>query len=212
MSVIENLSIEGVYDKIAEHFDNTRYSIWTSVKNFIDNFETNAKVLEIGCGNGKNMLYRNDLDFYGIDISIEQINICKKKHLNVKKSNMISLPFNNSEFDNIICIATYHHLDNDNDRKTALYEMYRVLRVGGKILITVWAMEQDSNSPRSFTVSDEIVPWKCKKDGNTYLRYYHIYKKGELSEEINRLCPELQIITEEYDNGNWFIILTKPFS
>ena len=56
MSVIENLSIEGVYDKIAEHFDNTRYSIWGSVKKFIDIFETGAKVLEIGCGNGKNML------------------------------------------------------------------------------------------------------------------------------------------------------------
>ena len=210
MSVIENLSIEGVYDKIAEHFDNTRYSIWNCVKNFIDNFETNAKVLEIGCGNGKNMLYRNDLDFYGIDISIEQINICKKKHLNVQKSSMISLPFNNSEFDNIICIATYHHLDNDNDRKSALYEMYRVLRVGGEILITVWAMEQEINSLRSFTVSDEIVPWKCKKDGNTYLRYYHIYKKGELSEEIKRLFPEIQIISEDYDNGNWFVILTKP--
>ena len=87
--------------------------------------------------------------------------------------------------------------------------MHRVLRVGGKILITVWAMEQDINSLRSFRVSDEIVPWKCKNDGNTYLRYYHIYKEKELSEEIRRLCPEIKIVSENYDNGNWCVIVTK---
>lgn len=209
MSVINNLSIEKVYDKIATHFDTTRYSVWEYVKIFIDKFDSYSKVLEIGCGNGKNMLYRTDLNFYGIDISEEQVKICNNKELNVQKANMISLPFNNSEFDKILCIATYHHLDNDKDRKLALYEMHRVLQINGKVLITVWAMEQESNSIHNFKKSNEMVPWKCKEDKNTYLRYYHIYKEGELEEEISRLCPEFKKKEVKKEKGNWCIILEK---
>jgi ubiquinone/menaquinone biosynthesis C-methylase UbiE len=203
------LSIENVYDKIAPHFNNTRHRIWGSVKKFMTALEPHSKVLEIGCGNGKNMLYRNDLNIVGCDISQAQVDICLKKGLNVIKANMTSLPFTEL-FDNIICIATYHHLDNDNDRKKALYEMYRVLKNGGKVLLTVWAMEQDEESSFRFMKSDEMVPWKSRDDGNTYLRYYHIYKEGDLIEEISRLCPLFTVVELVWELGNWVIVLTKP--
>ena len=204
-----SLSIEEVYNKIANQFNTTRHRIWGSVKKFIDNLQLNSNVLEIGCGNGKNMLYRNDLNFIGIDISQKQVDICLMKHLNVIKSNMTRLDFKDTSFDNIICIATYHHLDNDNDRKNALYEMYRTLKMNGTILITVWAMEQEIDSSFKFHSSDEMVPWKSRDDGNTYLRYYHIYKKGELVEEISRLCPLFIVESIEYELGNWVIILKR---
>jgi ubiquinone/menaquinone biosynthesis C-methylase UbiE len=63
------LSIEQVYDKIADQFNNTRYKIWGSVKTFMDALPINSSVLELGCGNGKNMLYRSDINIKGIDIS-----------------------------------------------------------------------------------------------------------------------------------------------
>jgi tRNA (uracil-5-)-methyltransferase TRM9 len=86
--------------------------------------------------------------------------------------------------------------------------MYRTLKIGGKILITVWAMEQEPDSNFSFNLSDEMVPWKSKDDGNTYLRYYHIYRKGELEAEIKKLCPEFTNEGIEYELGNWSIILS----
>jgi len=205
----EYLSIKEVYNKIANQFDYTRYRIWGSVKNFLDSLPSNSKVLELGCGNGKNMLYRNDLIIEGIDISIEQINICKKKLLKVEEGNITKLNYNDNIFDYMICIATYHHLDNDNDRQKCLKEMYRCLKKGGKILITVWAMEQPEDSTFHFTKTDEMVPWKSKDDGNTYLRYYHIYKKEELNEEIKRLCPEFTIENIGWEVGNWYAIITK---
>ena len=143
----------------------------------------------------------------GIDISDEQVLICKKKGLNVEKSNMTKLLFSDLEFDSIICIATYHHLDNNDDRKRSLLEMYRVLKVGGKLLISVWAMEQASTTKRRFTKSDELVSWKI--DNETYYRYYHIYKEKELEDEIRRLCIEFNIESVFYELGNWFIILSK---
>jgi ubiquinone/menaquinone biosynthesis C-methylase UbiE len=201
-------SVENVYNTIAKNFDKKRYKVWDKVAEFLDTLEPNTSMLEIGCGNGKNMLYRKDLECYGIDISDEQINICKKKQLNVVKSNMTSLPFETQYFDNIICIASYHHLDNILDRKLSLEEMFRVLKNNGRILITVWAREQEIDSKRQFNSSDEIVPW-ISKDGNTYYRYYHIYQKDELEYEINLLCPMFTVEEISYDKGNWNIILTK---
>jgi ubiquinone/menaquinone biosynthesis C-methylase UbiE len=209
MSLIHNLPINEVYDRIANQFDYTRVRIWGSVRRFLDSLPSNSKILEIGCGNGKNMMYRKDFDFYGMDISKKQIEICQKKKLNVKLANMNELPYDSNSFDYIICIATYHHLDNDNDRKKALYEMNRVLKKGGKILITVWAMEQEEDSNFSFHSTDEMVPWKSKDDGNTYLRYYHIYKKTELENEILKLCPEFKSEGVEYELGNWSIKIEK---
>lgn len=209
MALITDLPIEEVYNRIANQFDYTRHRIWGSVKKFMNSLQPNSRVLEVGCGNGKNMLYRNDLNFYGIDISEQQVNICKNKNLRVVKSDMTDLPFDDNIFDYEICIATYHHLDNDVDRQKALDEMYRTLKIGGKILITVWAMEQEPDSNFNFNLSDEMVPWKSKDDGNTYLRYYHIYRKNELQEEINRLYPLFQVESIEYELGNWAIILYK---
>lgn len=208
MAIINNLSIEEVYNKIAGHFDSTRQYMWKCAKNFIEKLPSNTKLLDIGCGNGKNILYRKDLESVGIDISDEQVNICRKKGLNVVKSNMTNLPFTDLYFDNIICIASYHHLNNDIDRKKALYEMYRVLKNNGTILLTVWAQEQEINSKRQFNSSDQIVPW-ISKEGDTYYRYYHIYKKGELEKEIKSQCPIFNIKSIELEKGNWCAILTK---
>jgi ubiquinone/menaquinone biosynthesis C-methylase UbiE len=201
------MNVEATYNTIAKDFNKTRYKIWRCVLQFITALESNTKLLEVGCGNGKNMLYRSDIDSYGIDISEEQVEICKSKGLKVEKANMTFLPFNSNEFDNIICIATYHHLDNTNDRKKALLEMYRVLKPNGKILLTVWAMEQELSSKRKFVSSDEMVSWEL--NGSTYYRYYHIYRSGELEKEIREFCNEFKIESVNYELGNWSIILRK---
>lgn len=210
LNIIHDLPIKDIYDKIAPHFNNTRQSIWNVVKKFIDSLEPSVYIIELGCGNGKNMLYRKNMNFVGMDISSAQVRICKDKGLNVEEGNITALKYHDNTFDFMICIATYHHLDNDRDRQLALHEMYRCLKSSGQILITVWAMEQDENSHFRFTKTDELVPWRSKIDGCTYLRYYHIYKKDELLDEIQRLCPQFKIVSYTWDQGNWNIILEKP--
>lgn len=212
------MSVQEVYNKIATEFDKTRstwlkakvktVAIWPNVRTFLDQLPVGSSVVDIGCGNGKNMLYRNDLYFKGIDISEELVKICQEKGLDVIQSSMTSLPYSDNVFNNSICIASYHHLDNDTDREASLKEMYRCLKPGGKILITVWAMEQDSSSKRSFTKRDEHVSWKLK-DGSVHYRYYHIYNKGDLEEEIVRLEPRFKQVEVGYEAGNWWIVLEK---
>lgn len=203
------LSIDQVYNKIAPYFDKTRISIWESVRAFLDAIPSGSTILDNACGNGKNMLYRHtDLHATGIDISEEQVKICLNKHLDVCVASMTCLPFANERFDAIICIAAYHHLKTLAERCQAICEMYRCLRPGGKALVTVFAMEQEPGSRFAFTSSDELVPWTTP-DGVVYMRYYHIYKRGELEKEINDFCPAFVIESCKYELGNWVILLTK---
>jgi len=128
------------YNLIANEFDKTRVRLWPCVKLFLDNFLPNSLILDIGCGNGKYMNYRDDIKIKGIDISQELVNICINKGFDVIKGNMTNLPYNDNYFDGIICIASYHHLENDNDRKKTLNEIYRVLKNNGVCFLEVWVI------------------------------------------------------------------------
>jgi len=198
-----------IYDNIAHQFDKTRHRIWPCVINFLNLFTDNMELLDIGCGNGKNILSKPNLKFKGIDFSPQMCNICIKKGLDVLESNMTSLPFYDNFFDGFMAVASYHHLDNDIDRQKTLNEMYRILKPSGKGLITVWAMEQPSDSKFIFNKSDEKVSWLDEKTSTIYYRYYHIYKENELINEIIKLKPEFKINSFGWEKGNWWIIIEK---
>jgi hypothetical protein len=48
-----------------------------------------------------------------------------------------------------------------------------------------------------------------KRNGEIFYRYYHIYKKGELEQEINDSNINFKIIESNYEYGNWYIIIEK---
>ena len=58
-------------------------------------------------------------------------------------------------FDSVISIAVIHHFSTDQLRIQAIEELKRVTKVGGRILIYVWAFEQH----RKFASQDVFVPW-----------------------------------------------------
>jgi ubiquinone/menaquinone biosynthesis C-methylase UbiE len=201
--------IKDIYENISNHFNNTRYKVWDCVKTFLDNVPKNSYGLEIGCGNGKNMLYRNDINMKGIDICNNFVEICKKKNLNVIQGDMLNLPYNNDEFDFIICIAVLHHLDTKDKRIGAIKEMFRVCKNKGKIFILVWDFNQDNTSRRKFKSQDELVSWFCKEDNKYYDRYYHLYIKDELIDEIKNTNYNFNIINYFNEKNNWGATICK---
>ena len=48
--MIEKMDIETFYDTIADEFDKTRVRLWPCVISFLDEFQSNAEILDIGCG------------------------------------------------------------------------------------------------------------------------------------------------------------------
>lgn len=54
----------------------------------------------------------------------------------------LSLPFRDESFDAVLSVAVVHHFATTERRVGALRELARVLRIGGRLIITVWAMKQ----------------------------------------------------------------------
>ena len=208
MTSTELKSVSTFYTTNATNFSKTRVNPWPGTSNFVNKLPKDSLLLDIGCGNGRNMFLRDDIKTVGLEMSKDLCNIVKKKGGTVFHGNMTKLPFENNSIDNIICIAVYHHLDNNEDRKRALNEMYRVLKPNGKAFIQVWAMEQPITSRRKFLKRDEYVPWK-NKDGTVLQRYYRIYPKGELENEISQLESRFNIDSVIYEEGNWINVISK---
>lgn len=207
---LENKYVYNTYQNIADDFSSSRYKVWDSVKEFMDSIEVGSKILEVGCGNGKNLLYRKDeLQSYGCDVSDEFVRICTERGLNVEKGNNIKLNYETNYFDNTMSVAVIHHISSEERRIEAIKELVRVTKPGGKIFIEVWAMEQGETSRFNFTNQDILVPFKDRASGIIIgNRFYHIYKDGELDKEVEFL-DDVKIIKKFYEKGNWGIILEK---
>ena len=91
-------------------------------------------LLDVGCGNGKFLQTLIYCEAKGIDISEEMVTICKEKNLNVecKKIEEVS-----EKFDVVTAIAdVLNYLDDDN-LKSFLNSVERVLNKGGYFLFDV---------------------------------------------------------------------------
>lgn len=203
---IEDKNVKDVYNYIAKEFDNTRYRPWSCVENFLDKVPEKSSIGDIGCGNGKNMLYRTDCYNYGCDFSSELVDICLEKNLNVIEGDILEIPFEDNQFDYTICIAVIHHLSTREKRIKAIEELKRVTKKGGQILILVWALEQEKESRRKFVKQENFVDWKDKKGNLLGKRYYYVFKENELETLVNN--SEL-IEKSFYEKGNWGVIINN---
>ena len=202
----EQKNVVDVYNKIAREFSNTRSSVkWQWITDFIESLPKKSSILDVGCGNGRNMKY-NDYHFYGIDNSKIFIEICNEQDLNIVKGNMIMIPFSNESFDHIINIAAFHHLSTQIRRQRAVEEMLRVLKPNGKILISVWSINQPKKTKRIFSsYGHTMVPWKSKEE--TYERYYYIFKIDELKQLFEK--AGLIFLSHKWDYGNEIFVFQK---
>lgn len=201
MDISIESQVRDFYNNNYKRFDSSRFSIWKAVKDFINDIPPKNVVLDVGCGNGKNMIYmqNKNITVIGIDFCDKLLNICKEKLLNVKYADVRNIPFENNTFDYVISIAVIHHLSIESDRKNAIDEMLRVCKPNGKILVSVWAFEQDKDSRFKFTLGDNIVKWE-----NT-TRYYYIHNK----DTITNLIQKYYVVNIFLDNGNWYFIIQK---
>lgn len=95
--------------------------------------------------------------------------------------------------------------------------MKNLLKIGGKMLIFVWAFEQKGRI--AYDNQDIFVGWQLptkstSQSGNsgqkTFNRYYHLFKAGELDALVNEI-EGLEIVESGYDRDNWFVICRRLF-
>eukprot|EP01125_Pyxidicula_operculata_P019315 TRINITY_DN6997_c0_g1_i1.p1 TRINITY_DN6997_c0_g1~~TRINITY_DN6997_c0_g1_i1.p1 ORF type:complete len:597 (-),score=136.12 TRINITY_DN6997_c0_g1_i1:303-2093(-) len=228
---IEDAYVKNIYDTIAEHFSDTRYKPWPKIKSFLEESPVGSLVCDVGCGNGKYLGVAPNVYKIGNDQSIKLIEIARERGHEVSACNNLHLPFRSEIFDIVLSIAVIHHFSTELHRIKALEELTRILRPGGRMLVYVWAMEQEQ---RKFGQQDVLVPWhldkekyqndsevqqqpseeggpevlKVEKTFVVYQRYYHVFRKGELTELIRKI-PNLKVVSEDFDHANWVVCAEK---
>ena len=208
MNSIEKRFVHDTYQKIAKEFSNTRTYIWPTVKQFLDSIESFSVILEVGCGNGKNLDYRTDCFNLGLDLCSEFCKITKNKNIETMIANNISIPFKSNSIDILLSIAVIHHLSSLENRLKALNEMIRILKPNGKMMIQVWAYEQHKESKRKFVIGDNYVEFNNKNGDISEKRYYHIFTGKSFNDLILKLN---NVVIEKtfLEKGNWISILKK---
>ncbi len=100
------------------------------------------KILDAGCGHGRNLYWflQNNFNCCGIDISEEVISNIKTIHTNVpvenfKVSAVENTTFPENHFDHIISIAVLHFAKSTDQFHKMLSEMLRIVKPGGSLFI-----------------------------------------------------------------------------
>ncbi|XP_068601954.1 probable tRNA methyltransferase 9B [Brachionichthys hirsutus] len=155
-SQLERAHVHSVYDKIAPYFNDSRYKAWPKVRQFLLELQPGSIVADIGCGNGKHLHINKEVFKLGCDVCRPLVDFAWSQGHEVQMCDGLHLPYRDGCFDAVLSIAVIHHLSTKERRIRAIKEMARTLRVGGSIMIYVWAMEQKR---RKFEKQDVFIPW-----------------------------------------------------
>jgi alkylated DNA repair protein alkB family protein 8 len=198
------------YEIISQEFSDSRTYVWKCVKDFTKLITKNSSVLEIGCGNGKNMDYilnNCDCNMIGVDTCQNFVDMCNAKKLQVYNNNINNIQFTDSNFNFVLCIAVFHHLLSEENQVSAMNEILRVMKPNAIGIITCWSTEQPEDSKFSFHEGINIVMWKGKKELNK-IRYYYVYSEKMFYEFFSKFL-NIEIINIYNEVGNWIIFFRK---
>ncbi|KAI9309140.1 S-adenosyl-L-methionine-dependent methyltransferase [Cunninghamella echinulata] len=215
----EKKNVHEVYEVIANHFSDTRYKPWPVVENFLFSLSIGSIGADVGCGNGKYIGVNPNVFISGSDRSSNLVSIVQNRGYEGLVADGLSLPYRSNAFDFAISIAVIHHFSTPERRLSAIEEILRIVKPGGKVLIFVWALEQTKFTKRNFQENEQdvFVPWVLtkKKDENSddeapkvFNRYYHLFKKGELDGLFEKI-DNVSVDIAGYDRDNHYVIATK---
>jgi SAM-dependent methyltransferase len=102
--------------------------------------EPGARVLDAGCGSGRNMVDLEHLGtITGVEIADASVERARARGVGeVIQCSVTSLPFADDYFDLVVCLDVIEHIA---DEHGALTELHRVVRPGGGLLVTVPAYQ-----------------------------------------------------------------------
>ncbi len=105
-------------------------------------YDACRKVLDVGCGGGRNLFYflRNGYEVFGIDPDLRAVNAVKELSAALAPANSLEnfrvdsaedLSYDDAEFDLAICSAVLHFANDEQHFENMLRSIFRVLKPGG---------------------------------------------------------------------------------
>ena len=145
---VEREHVRDLYNTVADDWHRTRWKAWPRVTQFVASLDVGSVIVDVGCGNGKNLPACDEVGFgVGCDISSSLIQICRQRGFEVAVADAMILPYKTDAFDAALSIAVMHHLSTVPRRVRALAELGRVLRPNGRALVYVRPAHTSLNAP-----------------------------------------------------------------
>lgn len=128
-----------------------------------------SRILDVACGFGGLVQQLDDsltdCELHGVNIDDRQLDICQqlRSHsgntLRWQAADACDLPFADDTFDTVFCIEAMFHF---SDRQQFLAEANRVLKVGGTLALTDFALHPPTTAPAfclEAVLADGYGPW-----------------------------------------------------
>ncbi|MFD1645646.1 class I SAM-dependent methyltransferase [Haloarchaeobius litoreus] len=222
------------YDRIADHFAETREYAWPEVESFLDGREGTVG-LDLGCGNGRHAELLADRcgRVLGLDLSAGLLSTARERArergfaVDLVQADAATLPLATDSVDLAVYVATLHHLPTREARRRSLDELARVLSPDGTALVSAWSTAHDrfdGEEPERSGVSsdsssgersdprdhdegfDTTVDWTLP-GGETVPRFYHVYSPDEFDTDLD--ASDLAVRSARVSSGNCYAVVTE---
>jgi len=147
--------------------------------------QATGEVLEVAIGSGLNLpYYPDDVTLTGVDLSARMLDLARdqRRRVTLRQADAQALPFDDSSFDTVVCTLGLCCIP---DPDTAVAEMARVLRPGGR-LILVDHVVSDSRYLRAAQRVVELVTIPLAGEHFTRRPLYHVVANGLEIEKTER--------------------------
>jgi len=176
---------EQAFDEIADEWNEYRKNPSHALPLLLQYAPDGEAAVDAGCGNCRNSIaIAEKFDkVFAFDASKKMVESAfaavKARGLEgriiVSQAKLPKMPLDDSFADAVFLVAVLHHLKTPEERREALKEANRVLKPGGRLLVTVWNRRSGAEN------KDALIAWR-KKDGSTVQRYYYFFSEDELKE------------------------------
>ena len=155
------------------------------VEKLIKKESPKGKILDLGCGRGRNsiLLAKQGFEVWGIDLVPKALNVAKESaekekldgRVHFQKADALDLSFEKDFFDGIIDKGCFHHIVK-KDWAKYWRNISKVLKDGGYFLLVVFSKK----SPHLLSTKHNYVVHKG--DVGVHFHYDHFFTKKELKE------------------------------
>jgi ubiquinone/menaquinone biosynthesis C-methylase UbiE len=178
------------YDSLAEEYRS--YGGMVIFGLVYDQISPGEKILDVGIGTGlsSERFHRIGTEIYGIDISEEMLEECRKKgfaqELKVLDITSEPIPYPDCFFNHVICHGVLHFFE---DLAPIFEEISRVIRKGGVFVLTI--MCDESGGPEGDVIEKKITKWNREA----------IYHGREYISKISKINHLTEIMSLQYVGG-----------
>ena len=138
------------YNAASDHYDHPANTFWGRYgRRTVERLglPPGARVLDVCCGSGASAIPAAEIvgpggSVLGVDLAEYLLELARTKakkraleNINFQNGDMTNLPFDDDSFDAVVCVFGIFFVP---DMETALRELKRVVRPGGRLAITTW--------------------------------------------------------------------------